>query len=59
MKFLQGKKTYLVSAALLAVVAVEKGAGIDIPGVIVDDNWLFLVLNGLGLSTLRAGVGAK
>ena len=59
MKFLQGKKTYLVSAALLAVVAIEKGAGIDIPGVIVDDNWLFLVLNGLGLSTLRAGVSAK
>lgn len=59
MKFLQGKKTYLVSAALLAVVAIEKGAGIDIPGVIVDDNWLFLVLNGLGLSTLRAGVSIK
>lgn len=59
MKFLQGKKTYLVSAALLAVVAIEKGAGIDIPGVIVDDNWLFLMLNGLGLSTLRAGVSTK
>lgn len=59
MKFLQGKKTYLVSAALLAVVFVEKVLGVDIPGVVVDDNWLFLVMNGLGLSTLRAGVAAK
>lgn len=59
MQFLQGKKTYLVSAVLVAVVLVEKGLGIDVPGVTVGDDWLFLILNGLGLSTLRAGVGTK
>ena len=54
--FLKGKKTYLIAAALGLVVLVEKGLGIDVPGVVVDDNWLVVLANGAGLGTLRAGI---
>lgn len=54
--FLSGKKTYGVALVLALVVIVEKGLGIDVPGVAVGDDWLVLLLNAAGLSTLRAGV---
>ena len=39
-----------------AVVVVEKGLGIDLPGVDVGSNWLTQILAALGLGTLRAGI---
>lgn len=54
---LQGYKTYLVAAVLLAVVAVEQLLGLDVPGVSLGDDWLVVLLNALGLGALRAGIG--
>jgi len=53
---LSGKKTHAVAITIIAVVAIEKLLGIDVPGIRVGENWLPMVLNGLGLSTLRSGV---
>lgn len=55
-KILAGKKTYLVAAVLMAVVVVEKGLGVDVPGVDLGNDWLLVLLNALGLGTLRAGI---
>lgn len=54
---LTGYKTYIVAAALLAVVIVEKALGFDVPGVDLGEDWLLVVMNALGLGTLRAGIG--
>lgn len=56
MQFLEGKKSYIIAAMVLLMVAVEKGLGIDVPGVVVDDNWMLVVANALGLGSLRAGI---
>jgi hypothetical protein len=53
---LTGYKTYLVAGALLAAVAVEKFLGFDVPGFDVPNDWLLVVLNGLGLASLRAAI---
>lgn len=53
---LQGYKTYIVAAALLLLVVIEKGLGFDVPGVELGDDWLLLLLNAAGLGALRAGV---
>ncbi len=49
-------RTYIIAAVLVLVVAVEKGLGIDVPGVDVGSDWLTHVLAALGLGTLRAGI---
>ena len=54
---LSGYRTYIIAAALLLIVLVEKGIGIDIPGIEIDDDWLLLTLNALGLGSIRAGIG--
>jgi hypothetical protein len=54
---LNGYKTYLVMAALLAVVVLEKGLGLDVPGVTLEEDWMLVVMNALGLGTLRHGIG--
>jgi hypothetical protein len=54
---LDGRKTYLVALTLLALVAIEKGLGVDIPGFEAGDDWLLVVLNALGLGALRHGIG--
>ncbi len=54
---LNGYKTYLVMAALLAVVALEKGLSLDVPGVSLGDDWMLVVMNAIGLGTLRHGIG--
>lgn len=59
MNFLAGYKTYIVAAILILVVAAEKGLGLDIPGVALQDDWLLVVLNALGLGALRAGITAR
>ncbi|APZ53152.1 hypothetical protein [Salipiger abyssi] len=56
MTLLQGKKTYIVALIIVALVIVEKVLGIEIPGVEIGDDWLLIVLNGLGLGSLRAGI---
>ena len=53
---LDGYKTYIVAAALLAVVIVEKVIGWDVPGVELGHDWLLIVFNALGLGSLRAAV---
>jgi hypothetical protein len=59
MNFLAGYKTYAVAAILILVVAAEKGLGLDVPGVELQDDWLLVVLNALGLGALRAGITAR
>lgn len=54
---IDGYKTYLVMAALLAVVVLEKGLGLDVPGVALGEDWMLVVMSALGLGTLRHGVG--
>ena len=56
---LNGYRTYIVAATLLLIVIVEKGLGIDVPGVEIGGDWLVLVLNALGLGTLRLGISQK
>lgn len=53
---LAGKKTYLLVIAFAVVVFVEKGLGFDVPGVTVGDDWLLILMNALGIGTLRAGI---
>lgn len=53
---LSGKKTYIIAGVLILVVVVEKGLGIDVPGVDLGNDWLTTVLAALGLGTLRAGI---
>lgn len=54
---LSGKKTYIVVITMIALVALEKGAGIDIPNYDPGQNWLNDILTALGLGTLRLGIG--
>ena len=56
LSMIDGYKTYLVMAALLAVVVLEKGFGLDVPGVALGDDWMLVVMNALGLGTLRHGI---
>jgi hypothetical protein len=51
-----GYRTYIIAAVLVLVVVVEKGLGIDVPGVEVGPDWLTQLLAALGLGTLRAGI---
>lgn len=52
-------KTYIVVAALIGVALVEGVAGIDIPGVQLEQNWVEVLLGALGLGALRAAIGKK
>jgi len=51
-----GYRTYIIAAVLVLVVLVEKGLGIDVPGIDVGSDWLTHLLAALGLGTLRAGI---
>ena len=51
-----GYKTYLVMAALLGVVVLEKGLGLDVPGATLGDDWMLVVMNAIGLGALRHGI---
>lgn len=53
--FLQGYKTHII-AGILIVLGVGQAFGITIPGVELPQDWLVIVLNGLGLSALRSGI---
>lgn len=53
---LAGKKTYIVAAAIIALVLIEKVAGIDVPGYDAGPDWFGEVLAALGLTTLRAAI---
>jgi len=56
MKFIDGYKTYIVSAILILAVLAEKLLGFDVPGVNVSDNWFEVLAAALGLGALRHGV---
>ncbi len=56
LQFGTGYRTYIIAAVLVLVVVVEKGLGIDVPGVDVGSDWLTQILAALGLGTLRAGI---
>jgi hypothetical protein len=56
LSIIDGYKTYLVMAALLAVVVLEKGLGLDVPGVTLGEDWMLVVMNAIGLGTLRHGI---
>lgn len=55
---LEGKKTYIIAGMILLSVVVERGLGIDVPGIEVADNWGLVVMNALGLGSLRSGIAS-
>jgi hypothetical protein len=56
-RFLQGKKTYLIVAVLAVLYVLEAFVGIDIPGVDVTQADVLEHLGiALGLGTIRAGI---
>ncbi len=58
MNVLSGWKTYAVVAVLLVAVVIEKLLGVDVPGVVITDDWGLVVLNALGLGALRSAFAA-
>jgi hypothetical protein len=53
---LRGKKTYIISVLLVLVSVVNYVSGdVGLKDLLNDPN-LFILLNGLGLASLRAGV---
>ena len=56
LSMIDGYKTYLVMAALLAVGVREKGFGLDVPGVALGQDWMLVVMNAIGLGALRHGI---
>lgn len=57
--FAAGYRTYIVAAALVVGIIVEKVLGLDVPGFDAGNDWLAVLLGALGLGTLRAGIAAK
>lgn len=57
LRFGASYRTYIIAAVLVLVVVVEKGLGIDVPGVDVGSEWRTQILAAPGLGTLRAGIG--
>lgn len=53
---LDGKKTYILAFAMICLVVVEKGLGIDVPNYDPGPDWFNDILVALGLGTLRAGI---
>jgi len=49
LKWLQGKKAYIIMAALFVL------GGLQANGIVIPD-WVYAILGGLGLGTLRAGI---
>lgn len=54
--FASGYRTYVIGGILVAIGVAEGVFMIDIPYVVVGDDWVLWVLNGLGINGLRAGV---
>lgn len=54
---LSGYKTYIIAAIVVACALVEGVLGWDIPGFDIGDDWVAVVLGGLGLGSLRASIG--
>jgi len=49
-----GYKTYFV-AFLVVMIGVGEGVlGVDIPGVVVGDDWMAYIIGGLGLGSFRS-----
>lgn len=56
LQMIDGDKTYLVMAALLGVIALDRGLGLDVPGVAVGEDWMLVAMNATSLGTLRHGI---
>ena len=54
MKFLKGKRSYIVSALLVLVALVNMLTGDITLGQLLQDPNLLILLNGAGLAALRA-----
>jgi hypothetical protein len=54
---LDGYKTYIVAAIVVAIGLAEGLFGLDIPGIDVGANWMDYVLSGLGLGSVRSALG--
>lgn len=59
--FLQGKKSYIIAATTIAIGWISYLTDVPILGIEVTDlgTAVNYTLAGLGLSTLRAGIGTK
>ena len=57
--WLKGKKTYIISALMVAVALVNYFAGDVTLLEVLNNEDLILLLEGLGLMSLRAGVAGK
>lgn len=53
---LSGYKTYIVAAIAILAVIAESFLGWDVPGVDVEADGVQIILNALGLGTLRHGL---
>jgi len=52
--FFDGKKVHLLVALPLAMVAIMEGwLGMDVPGVILEENWMEALWAALGISAGR------
>jgi len=57
-EYLKGKKTYIVAMLLVLVSVVNFFAGDASLATLLSDPNLLVLLNGLGLGALRAGVSS-
>ncbi len=56
MKFLSGKKTYIIATLLVLVALVHLATGDITFATFLSDPYVLVLLNGLGLASLRAAV---
>lgn len=56
---LNGYKTYIVAALVVAIALVEGILGMDIPGAEMQADWLNYVVAALGLGALRNSISGK
>lgn len=54
-----GYRTYAVAILLVLCVVAEKLFGLDIPGFDPGADWLSVMLDAVGLGTLRASIGGN
>lgn len=54
--FLQGYKFYVVAAVVVAIGVSEGLLNLDIPGVVVGNDWLGWIIAGMGMGAARSAV---
>lgn len=53
---LDGWKMYLGAATILLSVVVEKGLGVDLPGIQIGDDWMNYIWSAWGLVGLKSAL---